>query len=330
MNNIADKQFLLNLFEEKSKTILTIEQNNYVINALNEILNSFDVAFMVNNKDIDNSLNYVGAFLDAKRIEGRSNLTIERYEYIIKKMLHQINVPIQDINIFHLRNYLMRQKEGGKSDKTLEGERSVICSFFNWLYKENLLKINPTANLSPIKVSKKIKIPYSNTDLKKLEENCVNNRDKAIIYFLFATGCRISEVCKLNKVDIDFINKKCKVCGKGDKERTVYVNDVTLMFLERYLNGRDDNFPSLFCGKGSSRMTPGGVRAMLRKLSLVSGVENVHPHRFRRTLATELIDKGMSIQEVSRVLGHAKLETTMIYCTIGQEMVATNHKKYMN
>lgn len=327
--SIAAKQTLLQNLQMQLSSTLTVDNLNVVIDTLTEQLDQFDVESVnLDSQDLDSN-DLLNAFLDTKMIEGRSPQTIERYKYIVTKMLEQMNVQIRQITVFHLRSYLMKQKVLGKSDRTLEGEREVFSAFFGWLYKESLLKTNPAANLSPIKCPKKVRLPYSEVDLEKLKEACICSRDKAIISFLFSTGCRISEVCQLNREDVDLTNKECTVLGKGNKERTVFINDVTVMLIKRYMYERMDEYPSLFAGKGSERMTPGGVRAMLKRLEEKSGVEHVHPHRFRRTLATELIDHGMPIQEVASILGHDKLDTTMTYVYVSKSNVRSSYNKYM-
>jgi site-specific recombinase XerD len=179
-----------------------------------------------------------------------------------------------------------------------------------------------------IKCAKKIRLPYSAEDIERLKETCGTIRDKAIISFLLSTGCRVSEVCALNREDIDINSLECKVLGKGNKERTVYFDKVTAMLLNRYILTRDDISPALFIGKGSKRLTAQGMRYMLKKVSEKANVENVHPHRFRRTLATNLIDRGMPIQEVVAVLGHDRIDTTTDYIYIEKENVKSAYRKY--
>lgn len=326
--SIAAKQTLLKNIQKQLGSTLTVDNLSVVVDVLTKQLDQFEVESIPITQDIDSN-DLLQVYLDTKRIEGRSEKTIERYRYILTKMLKQINVQIRQVTVFHLRSYLMKQKTDGKSDSTLEGEREIFTAFFGWLHKESLLKENPAANLSPIRCQKKVRLPYSDVDLEKLKEACTCSRDKAIIAFLFSTGCRISEVCQLNRENVDLINKECTVLGKGNKERTVFLNDVTVMLIKRYMKERMDEYPSLFSGKGSERMTPGGVRAMLKRLEKRSGVEHVHPHRFRRTLATELIDHGMPIQEVASILGHDKIDTTMTYVYVSKTNVRSSYNKYM-
>ena len=175
--------------------------------------------------------------------------------------------------------------------------------------------------------SEKQKEVFDN-DFEHLKENCTTLRDRAIISLLLSTGCRISEICGLNRDSIDFANLECVVLGKGNKQRTVFIDEVTAMLVKRYLFSREDRHEALFVGKGSSRLTPGAIRLMLNKIADVAGVTHVHPHRFRRTLATNLVDHGMPIQEVANILGHEKLETTMKYVYVNKTNVKNDYRKY--
>lgn len=280
---------------------------------------------------------FLEAFIVAKRIEGRSDKTIARYSYIIGKFLDTCSVGPRGVTTYHIRRYLMYKKDHGNSDRTVEGYRAVLNSFFGWLTKEGLIHENPVANISPITCQKKVRTPFSDVDLYKIIEQCdidsgdrcTCDRNKTIVSFLGSTGCRISEMCALDRDSVHLDEMECVVHGKGNKDRVVYIDDVTAMLLKRYLDSRTDDSPALFVGKGSSRLTPGGVRYMLKMIEARSGVENVHPHRFRRTLATNLIGHGMPIQEVSRLLGHEKLDTTMMYCYVDQKSIKSSYQRYL-
>ena len=250
------------------------------------------------------------------------------YRYRINRLMDALNVPIRRITVFHLRKYLMDQKEAGIADKTMEGMRSIYCSFFGWLFNEGLLPTNPCANLAPIKCAKIVRLPYSDVDLELLRNACTNNRDRAIMAFLLATGCRVSEMCGLDRDAVDFDRGEVIVLGKGNKERTVFLTDIAVMYLRKYLAERKDDSPALFAGRCTDRMKPNGVRRMLHQAADRAGVNNVHPHRFRRTLATNLIGHGMPIQDVAAVLGHDKLDTTMGYVYRAKNDVHNNYTKY--
>ena len=311
-------------------SFLTADSITKAMKVLSEVLSVFDVTQIDDDSGGAESEELLKTFLDAKRLEGRSEKTIKRYAYIIGRMYKSINAPVRKISVFHLRNYLSAEKSRGVSDSTLDGNRQIFSSYFSWLQKEGLIDTNPTVNLNPIKSIKKVRKPYSAIEIEKLKECCGNNRDKAILSILLSTGCRVSEVCALNREDIDFQTKEILVLGKGNKERTVFMDDVTSMLLTRYLDERKDSLPALFIGKGSERMTPNGIRSMLTGLSRKAGVDNTHPHRFRRTLATNLIDHGMSIQEVASILGHEKLDTTMKYVYLNKVNVKNSYNKYVS
>lgn len=326
--SITAKQSLIKTLSTELGKELTAHDLSIVQDKLNDLLGLYEVESTPEGKPDAESDDLLQAFMDAKRIEGRSEKTLKHYRYIIGRLLNEVHCPIRQITVFHLRSYLMRRKEAGVADKTLEGMRSVYCSYFGWLFKEGLLPANPCANLAAIKCSKVVRLPYSDVELERLREACGITRDKALISFLLSTGCRISEVCGLDREDINFQKGECIVLGKGAKERTVFINDVTLMLLQRYFSERKDTSPALFAGRGTERMTPQGVRKMLTTVAEKANVEHVHPHRFRRTLATSLIDHGMPIQEVAAILGHDKLDTTMTYVYIDTENVHNSYRKY--
>lgn len=306
---------------------LTVTQTNKVSEVIEEKLIGYELTERNTEVDSD-SLDLLKIFLDSKRIEGRSEKTIDRYSYILERMIREIGTPVNKMTVFHLRGYLMDLKNQGLQASSLEGIRSVMSSYFGWLWKENLIPTNPCANIGSIKSQKKIRHPYSAVDIQKLKDGCKSQRDKAIISFLLSTGARISEVCSLNRDDIDFTALECTVLGKGNKQRTVYLDEVTAMELNNYLERRTDKSWALFSGKGTERMTPHGVRKMLDDLGKATGVENVHPHRFRRTLATNLINHGMPIQEVAMILGHENINTTMKYVYLDKNNVKNSYKKY--
>lgn len=327
--SITAKQNLIKTLGTKLEKELTAHDLAIVQDKLNALLGMYKVEDIPEGKVDGESDDFLQVFIDAKKIEGRSDKTLKYYKYLIEKLLKEINCPIRQITVFHLRNYLMRRKEAGVADKTLEGMRSVYCSYFGWLYKEGLLSVNPCSNLSVIKCQKVVRMPYSSVELEKLKEVCSSTRDKALVSFLLSTGCRISEVCSLNRSDINFQKGECIVLGKGGKERIVFINEVTTMLLQRYFDERQDSFSALFIGRGSERMTPQGIRKMLSTIASKANVKNVYPHRFRRTLATNLINHGMPIQEVATILGHDKLDTTMTYVYIDTENVHNSYRKYV-
>lgn len=326
--SLGAKQVLTKDFESSLNDSYTVNDVRSIVANLTNVLVGFDVEISNGSYPDSTSEDLLKAFLEAKQIEGKSVKTIERYNYVLRRMLSDLGVPAHKITVYHLRSYLMSERDRGLSDTTVEGMRSVFSSFFVWLQKEGLFETNPCGNISPIKCAKKVRIPFSDTDIERLKESCTTLRDRTLIHFLLSTGCRISELCELNRTSVDFQNGECLLHGKGDKERTAYLDNVTLMLVRRYLSSRKDLCQALFIGKGTERMTPGGVRARLNKIAEKASVENVHPHRFRRTFATNLINRGMPIQDVSFLLGHENLDTTMEYVYIERTNVKNAYFKY--
>ena len=276
--------------------------------------------------------NYLQEFLDVKALEGCSKATIENYKFNLNKFLLGVGKDPTEIATQDIRKYLADYKrERGVSNTTLDNMRRVFQSFFTWMHREGYIIKDPCAAVNKIRADKIIKNPYSDEEMELIREAAKNLREKAIIEVLYSTGMRIGELEKLNKDDIDFVNGKAIVFGKGAKEREVYFNVKAQLALKKYLENRNDTNEALFVGLQSpyNRLKVSTYEKILRELGGRCGV-HCHPHRFRRTCATILLNKGMPIQEVSKVLGHAKLETTLIYCEINQQSVAANHKKYMN
>ena len=307
--------------------LVTAEAMPRIMSAVADLLESFDMRRIGTEArgEEDDLLKY---YLGALRVQGRSVKTVERYEFVLKKMLKSVGVGCRMITVHHLRNYLAQEKTRGLQDSTLEGERQIFSSYFGWLHREGLVDKNPVANLGPIRVPKRKRLEYSAVDLERLHEMCRTDRDRAILAFLETTGCRVSEMTGLDRDAVDLEHMECIVHGKGSKERRVYIDAVTTMLMRRYLDGRKDDNPALFIGLRGERLEPNGVRYMLKQLSARAGVENVHPHRFRRTLATKLARKGMPVQEIASVLGHEKIDTTMRYVVQDGEDIRHDYRRY--
>lgn len=268
-------------------------------------------------------------YIATKRIEGKAESTLRRYWEQNLKLIQFLQKPLYEVATDDIRFYMAyRRQQGRVSNRTLDGMRRCYRSFFSWLAAEGIISRNPCAALSQIKSRKQIKKPYSAVELELIRKSCTDDRDLALVEFLYSTGCRVSEVSELDTMDIDMATGECIVIGKGNKERTVYLTDVAMLQLRTYLNSRKDNSIALFAGKGTPRLTKGGIETLLKRIGRAAGVENVHPHRFRRTLATNLLDRGMNIQDVAMILGHADLKTTQIYCYISQNNVKSAYRKY--
>lgn len=273
------------------------------------------------------------AFLVRKRVEGRSERTLIQYNLHLRRMLQYINLPVKEITGADLFSYIaMYKQKRGVSSVYLDNIRLVCSSFFGWLSNKGYISGNPAASLDPIKKEKRIKKPLSDTDLEMLRRKCTVERDIALIECLYSTGVRVSELISLNRNDVDFDNMRAVVYGKGAKERETYLTAAACMHLKEYLEARSDENPALFVSlrEPHDRLTVSGVEEILRKLGRDTGIPKVHPHRFRRTMATNILNKGMPIEEVKELLGHVKLDTTLIYCQVNRENVRHNHKKYMS
>lgn len=305
--------------------VLTVEQAEKMKAEAMEILDHFEMTETdMAAGEKDNMLQY---FIAAMQVENKSAATIRQYQYALKRMLDYVKIPTRRISVHHLRNYLAEEKTRGLADATLENERQIFCAYFGWLQREGLIDHNPTSNLGVIRIEKKQRKSLSKVEIEKLNRkaNCV--RDRAIIRFLLSTGCRISEMCGLNREDVDLEKLECTVHGKGAKQRTVYLDEVAGMLIKEYLSGRTDENEALFTSYKRERLQPNGVRIMLKKLGKKAGVEHVHPHKFRRTRATEMARRGMPLQEVAKMLGHEKIDTTMKYVNQTDESVRATYRR---
>lgn len=315
----------------KLKSIITNEQLNMVQDILTIELNQFEIQERCTNITIvDTSAEgCLKKFIATKRIEGKSDTTLQRYYRENHNLILFFRKPLNKVTTYDLRFYLsIRRQQGNISNRTLDGMRRCYSSFFKWLTAERIIDHDPTLALGQIKYRKQIKKPFSPVELEKLRMACSNCRDLALVDFLYSTGCRVSEVSQLDIADVNLDTGECIVIGKGNKERIVYLTDVALMHLKEYLYTRNDFSNALFIGKGTNRITKNGIEALLRRLGNKADIKNVHPHRYRRTLATNLLDRGMNIQDVAIILGHVDLKTTQIYCYISQQNVKTAYRKY--
>ena len=329
--SLIDKQLLLKDLESALGDIVTANDRDRVLEVIDNALREYDVERAQSGGGCDpDSRDLLRYFLDAKRVEGRSEKTLERYRYILNRLLQETGIPYAKMTVHSIRHYCSSEQERGIALSTLDGSREVYNSFFGWCSREGLIRQNPMNNLAPFKQPKVIRQPYSPVDMAKLLDAAAdpdNSRNTAIIRFLDATGCRVSEMCGLDRDAVDLVNRTVTVHGKGAKDRKVYFDEVTGMYLESYLAEREDDCPALFAGRGSKRLEPGGVRRMLKKVAAAAGVENVHPHRFRRTRATGMIKKGMPIEKVAKMLGHDKLDTTMRYVYIDDTDLANDYRR---
>ena len=272
------------------------------------------------------------AFIAAKRIEGCSENTLHYYQQTIEAALTCIGLPPEQIKTEDLRNYLTKyQKERSVSKVTIDNVRRILSSFFAWLEDEDYIVKSPVRRIRRVKTMQTVKDTYSDEALETMRDQCGNARDRAIIDLLASTGMRVGEMVRLNREDINFSERECVVLGKGNKERMVYFDARTKIHLQYYLESRTDAERALFVSHRSpyARLQIGGTEAMLRRLGRKLGIAKAHPHKFRRTMATTAIDKGMPIEQVQRLLGHQKIDTTMHYAMVKQQNVKLAHRKYI-
>ena len=322
---IDAKVSLQQQIESRLAKEVTAETMNKMLRIVADVLEGFDLREISPAEEQDDLMD---CYINAMRVQGRSEKTLHRYKYIIEKMMKQVGVSTRRITVYHLRNYLASMKESGRQDSTMEGERQIFSAYFNWLQRESLIDKNPTANLGAIKCPKKQKKIFTDIDMEKLRQGCKTKRDRAIIAFLASTGCRVSELTGLEKEAVDLDGLTCVVHGKGDKERRVYLDGVTGMLVRSYLAERKDLNPALFVNRYGERLKADGVREMLCRVAAASGVEHVHPHKFRRTLATNMARHGMPVQEIARILGHDKIDTTMQYVVLNDDEIRHQYMKF--
>lgn len=274
----------------------------------------------------------VESFIAAKRLEGCSERTLVFYKNTIEKMLCAIAKNIKAITTEDLRGYLSEyQNSNSVSKVTIDNIRRNLSSFFSWLEDENYILKSPVRRIHRVKATTSVKETYSDEDLERLRDGCTELRDLALIDILASTGMRVGELVRLNRADINFNERECVVFGKGDKERVVYFDTRTKIHLQNYINERADDNPALFVGlkEPHDRLEIGGVETRLKKLGNMIEIEKVHPHKFRRTMATTAIDKGMPIEQVQKLLGHEKIDTTLNYAMVKQSNVKNAHRKYI-
>ena len=276
--------------------------------------------------------NLVELFLSAKRIEGCSEKSMKYYESTILALLDELGKDVKHIVTDDIRAYLTDYQVRKQSSKvTIDNIRRILSSFFSWLEDEDYILKSPVRRIHKVRTGTSIKETYTDEDLELMRDNCTELRDLALIDMLASTGMRVGEMVLLNREDIDFNERECIVFGKGDKERIVYFDARTKIHLLNYLNSRNDDNPALFVSlqKPYNRLQISGVEVRLRQYGKRLGLNKVHPHKFRRTLATMAIDKGMPIEQLQQLLGHKRIDTTLQYAMVKQSNVKISHRKYI-
>lgn len=325
------KERIIQAVQQKMLPYLNNEQMKHLQEALSHVLYGLSIT---ESGDAGHAEEFdaMSAFIAAKRIEGCSEKTLRYYEKTIRDLLSAIGKSAQQVTTEDLRLYLTEYQTKRHACKvTIDNIRRILSSFFSWLEDEDYIVKSPARRIHKVKTAKVVKDTYTDEALEQMRDHCGSLRDLAIIDMLASTGMRVGEMVSLNREDINFAERECVVLGKGNKERMVYFDARTKIHLQNYLDARTDNEPALFVSLRMpfGRLQIGGVETMLRTLGRRLKLPKVHPHKFRRTLATSAIDKGMPIEQVQQLLGHQKIDTTMHYAMVKQQNVKLAHRKYI-
>ena len=318
---------VINSIKGEMNTILTENQMKMLEQVLTKHLSG-----VITDETEQKEVELLPAFIAAKRVEGCSEKSLRYYESTIRNMLDAISKPEKQITTEDLRSYLdTYQRRGTVSKVTLDNVRRILSSFFSWLEDEDYIVKSPVRRIHKVKTGKTVKETYTDESLELMRDHCDNPRDLALIDLLASTGIRVGELVKLNRDDVDFENRECIVFGKGNKERKVYFDARTKIHLQKYLANRTDDNEALFVSliKPFERLQISGVEIRLRKIGRDLGIHQTHPHKFRRTLATMAIDKGMPIEQVQQLLGHQSIDTTLQYAMVNQANVKNSCKKFI-
>ena len=323
------------LISEVVQRMLPYLDNKQLVNLqnnLNQVLQRYDVELINGGNSENDNQELVGKFISAKRVEGCSEKTLKYYLATIEAMNSSLEKDVRIIQTEDLRKYLTDyQMQNGSSKVTIDNIRRILSSFFAWLEDEDYIIKSPVRRIHKVKTVSNIKETYTDEELELMRDNCEELRDLAIVDMLASTGMRIGEMVLLNRNDLNFNERECIVLGKGSKERIVYFDARTKLHLQEYIKSRVDDEPALFVTLRApyKRIQIGGIERRLRELGKSLKISRVHPHKFRRTLATMAIDKGMPIEQLQRLLGHQRIDTTLQYAMVKQSNVKIAHKKYI-
>lgn len=326
------KEELITCVIQEMLPILNNEQLDKLKNVLESELEGKQIVKEENLEKMEQNKDFVTKFISSKRLEGCSEKSLFYYENTINKTLNTIGKNLKHICTDDLRNYLTNyQKLSDVSKVTIDNIRRILSTFFSWLEDENYILKSPARRIHKVKATISIKNTFSDEEIELMRDACDNERDIAIIDMLASTGMRVGEMVNLKKTDINFIERECVVLGKGDKQRTVYFDARTKVHLQKYLLNRKDSSDALFISfkNHEKGLGIGGIEYLIKALGQKAGVLKAHPHKFRRTLATGAIDKGMPIEQVQQLLGHKRIDTTLMYAMVKQANVKASHRKYI-
>jgi site-specific recombinase XerD len=351
-------RILLNKVIQELSLYVPQDQLGDIAIILSQIFNNIDCVKVKKKGDSKKRVEYiVREYLDAMTIEGKSHNTLNYYrQTIIAFFKYYPDKHVEDITTQDIRTYLFNRTQYAPQEdphiiehklqehfknfhkftkRTADNNRRILNTFFKWLVAERIILFNPLDPIKKIKYKETIKKPYTTEEIMKLRDGCITPRDRAIVEFLLSTGCRVGECCSIRLEDIDWQNREIIVTGKGDKDRYVYLNDVTIHYLKEYLNSRQDGVPWLWVHENPNRGTirklgKTGIEQAVRTIGERVGIKGAHPHKFRHTFATNALNKGISLEQVQQMMGHANADTTLIYAKVAHEDVRHAHKKYMN
>ena len=327
------KDLLLRDIELRLATKLSDKDREAAMQCIMASLNDYDVEKRKTDvvvRDVDINERLLKRYVACMRIDNKSEGTIKQYIRTLIGLADVIQKPYTEITAYDIRYFLGAIKEKGSKSQYVENQRSNISAFYSWMYAEEIIEKNPCIRIKPFKVEKVVRYPYSAVEIDKLRTACTKPIDRAVIEVLLSSGIRREELCNLDRSDVDFANKKITVrCGKGGKDRTTYMSDLAADHLKKYLDTRKDDKEILFMSAASgNRYTTGGILLMCNRIGKNAGVKNCHPHRFRRTFATELYRRGMDINSISILMGHSNIATTQRYIYTYDAQLSSDYQKY--
>ena len=306
--------------------LIVLKQN------LNRALDHYEVSRIAQETKEDDNFLLISIFIESKRVEGCSDKTLKYYESTLVAMSSAIGMSVRRIRTEDLRSYLTQYQSRNQSSRvTIDNIRRILSSFFSWLEDEDYILKSPVRRIHKIKTATIIKETYTDEELETMRDNCDELRDLALIDLLASSGMRVGEIVQLNKDAVNFTERECVVVGKGNKERVIYFDARTKLHLQQYIESRRDNNPALFVSlrAPNSRLTIGGIEHRLRNIGKRLNLHKIHPHKFRRTMATMAIDKGMPIEQLQKLLGHQRIDTTLMYAMVKQSNIKNAHRKYI-
>lgn len=311
---------------------LPSEQFDMVIGNVIKVLNDFEITDRCTDIVIRDDANerIMKRYCACLMVDGKSEKTIYQYKRSIHKLSEFLGKPFPEMDVYDIRYYLACEKDRGVSDRSIENTRANLSAFFQWLTMEEMIPKNPCLNIKPIKYKDEVRLPFSDVEMDALRSACKGIRERALIEFLVTSGVRVSELANMEVGDIDFQTLLVHVRhGKGNKERVTFINNVAKKHLQEYLLSRAERINALFCNGKHDPLNAGGIRYILKEIEKRSGVPNVHPHRFRRTFATGLANRGMKVQEIQKLLGHSSLNTTMEYVCTDTQAIKNSYQQFI-